>query len=127
MLAGYVFMAFLVMAASTLLSVVAPDVFGQPGEPPKLPGLGWYALNLAYSFAFAIAGGHICARLARRAEMAHAGALAGLLALLGLGLLCSSPPQIPWWWTAGEIVSCVAGVLVGAFIRARASQERSTA
>ena len=125
MLAGYVFMAFLVMAASTLLSVVIPGVFGQPGGPPRLPGLGWYALNLAYSFAFAIAGGHTCARLARRAEMAHAGALAGLLAALGLGLLFSSPPQIPWWWTAGEIASGVTGVLVGGFVRAQASQERS--
>lgn len=118
--AGYVFMAFLVMAASTLLSVVAPDAFSPPGGSPRLPGLGWYALNLGYSFAFAIAGGHTCARLARRAEMAHAGALAALLAALGLGLVFSSPPHIPWWWTLGEIVAGVAGVLLGGLIRAQA-------
>jgi len=125
--AGYVFMAFLVMAASTLLSVAAPDTFGRPEGPPKLPGLGWYALNLAYSFVFAIVGGHTCARLARRAEMAHAAALAGLLAALGLGLIVSSPPQIPWWWTAGEILSGVAGALVGGFIRAQAAASRDSA
>jgi hypothetical protein len=125
-LAGYVFMAFLVMAASTLLSVVVPNVFGQADGSIKLPGLGWYALNLAYSFVFAIVGGHTCARLARRAEVAHAAALAGLLALLGLGLIVSSPPQIPWWWTAGEIVSGVAGVLLGGFIRAQAAAARDS-
>lgn len=120
------FIAFLVMAASTLLSAAAPATFGHPEGPPRLPGLGWYALNLAYSFVFAIVGGHTCARIARRAEMAHAGALAGLLAALGLGLLVSSPPQIPWWWTTGEILSGVAGVLVGGFIRAQAAASRDS-
>jgi len=125
-LAGYVFMAFLVMAASTLLNVAVPEVFGQPGGSARLPGLGWYALNLSYSFVFAIVGGHTCARLARRAEMAHAAVLAGLLALLGLRLITSSPPQIPWWWMAGEILSGVAGVLLGGVIRAQAAGARES-
>lgn len=120
--AGYVLMAVLVMAASTLVGVAFPQAFASADGKPILPGLGWYALSLSYSFAAAVAGGHACARLARRAELAHAGALALLLAALGLSMMLagSGAEGVPAWWTGGEVAAGVAGVLLGGFIRAQA-------
>jgi hypothetical protein len=118
---GYVLMVLLGMAAGTLLSLVAPATFPPDGQgSAPLPGLGWYALTLAYSVVFAILGGHTCARLARRDEMMHAGVLAALLAVAGLRLLLTAPSPIPMWRSAGYLAASVTGVLVGGLIRARA-------
>jgi hypothetical protein len=121
--AGYVLMAVLVMAASTIVGVAFPGAFATADGKPILPDLGWYALTLAYSFAAALAGGHACARLARHAELAHAGALALLLLALGLSLLFagSGAEGVPVWWTGGEVAVGIAGVLLGGFIRAQAA------
>jgi hypothetical protein len=114
-------MVLLGMAASTLLSAIAPGTFPKdPGSAPVLPGLGWYALTVAYSFVFAILGGHTAARLAQREEMMHAAVLAAVLTAFGLGLVLNPAPAIPAWRTAGYLVASVGGVLVGGFIRARA-------
>jgi hypothetical protein len=120
-------MVLLGMAASTLLGAVAPATF--PADPTNapLPGLGWYALTVAYSFVFAILGGHTAARLARRAEMMHAGVLAALLTVFGLGLVLNPAPAIPAWRTLGYLLASVGGVLVGGFIRARAKAPISDA
>jgi hypothetical protein len=122
-IAGYILMAVLVMAAGMLLTTLFPAAFTGPGGKPGLPGFGWYALNLAYSFVFAFAGGHTCARLARRAEMAHAIALAALLGIMGLVSIATYAGQtpVPAWWTAGQVVAGVLGVLAGGFLRAQAA------
>jgi hypothetical protein len=126
-IAGYVLMALLVMAASTIVGVAFPAAFATQDGRPVLPGLGWYAVSLVYSFASALAGGHACARLARRAELAHAAALALLLAALGTSMLLSGSGAegVPAWWSAGELAAGVAGVLLGGLIRARAKAAAS--
>jgi hypothetical protein len=118
-------MVLLGMAAGTLLSAVAPGTFPTNATTAPLPGLGWYALTVAYSFAFAILGGHTAARLARRAELMHASLLAALLTVFGLGLVLNPAPAIPVWRTLGYLVASVGGVLVGGFIRARANAPRT--
>ena len=119
-------MVLLGMAASTVLGAVAPGTFPRdPASAPVLPGLGWYALTVAYSFVFGILGGHAAARLARRAEMMHAAVLAAVLGVFGLGLVLNPAPAIPVWRTLGYLVASVGGVLMGGFIRARANAPRT--
>lgn len=120
-------MVLLGMAASTLLGAAAPATFPADPATAPLPGLGWYALTIAYSCLFAILGGHTAARLARRAEMMHAGVLAALLTVFGLGLVLNPSPVIPAWRTLGYLVASVGGVLVGGFIRARAQSPAADA
>jgi hypothetical protein len=121
-IAGYILMVVLVMAAGMFVMANFPADFTGADGKPRLPGLGWYAVNLAYSFVFALAGGHTCARLARRAEMAHAGALAAFLGVMGLISIAaySGETPAPWWWTAGEVAVGVLGALAGGLIRAQA-------
>lgn len=111
-------MAFLGMAASTLLSRVAPATFPSPGGgPAPLPGAGWYLLTLAYSFVFAVMGGHTCARLAKRAELLHACVLAALIGALGASAALDAASPLPPWRLAGYLVANVSGVLLGGLIR----------
>jgi hypothetical protein len=116
-------MAFLGMAASTVLAQVAPGTFPPPGPgPAPLPSAGWYAVTLAYSFAFAVLGGHTCARLARREEAMHAAVLAALIGALGIRMLLDTTTPLPLARTAGYVAVNVLGVLMGGALRARAKQ-----
>jgi peptidoglycan/LPS O-acetylase OafA/YrhL len=120
-------MVLLGMAASTVLGAVAPATFPRDaGNAPVLPGLGWYALTVAYSFVFGILGGHTAARLARREEMMHAAVLAAVLTVFGVGLVLNPAPGIPASRTLGYLVASVGGILLGGFIRARAQSGDAT-
>ena len=65
-IAGYAVMAVLVVLMSGILMSAFPTEFMNADHTPKLPRGGWYVLNLAYSFAFAIVGGWLTARMAPR-------------------------------------------------------------
>ena len=126
-MSGYVLMVLLGMAASTLLGHLAPETFPPPGPGPMpVPGLGWYLVTLAYSFVFAILGGHTCAHLARREELMHACVLAALIGALGLGLFLDETSTLPRWRTAGYLGASVGGVLLGGLIRAKAKRPDAT-
>lgn len=109
--AGYVFTAVLVRAMGAVLQLAVPA--------PE--GVAIYYVSLAGGFVFAFAGGHTCARLARRAEMAHTAALAGIFAALGVALLLAAPEGGARLYAAGEVVAGVLGVLAGGYVRARAA------
>ncbi len=115
-------MAFLGMAASTVLSRVAPQTFPAQatGGVVALPGLGWYVVTLVYSFVFAVMGGHTCARLAKRAALGHASVLAALIGALGLSVALDPASPLPAWRTAGYLIANVAGVLLGGAIHSLA-------
>ncbi len=108
--AGYLFTAVLVRAMGAVLRAALPEPEGSLG----------YFVGLAGGFVFAFAGGHTCARLARRAELLHAVVLAGIFAALGVALVSAAPPEARSY-AAGEVVAGVLGVLAGGYVRARAA------
>jgi hypothetical protein len=125
--AGYVLMAVLVMATSAALMAALPGAFVAPDGTHKIPEpvAAWFAFALLYSFTFACAGGYLAARIAGSGELRHAAALAGLMAVMSLLILADPGGRIPKWWTAGEMIVGIAGVLLGARWReARARRAR---
>jgi hypothetical protein len=119
-LAGYLVMAALSLAFGVALTALWPGAVSAPGAEP---GPLLLALNVAAGFVFAVAGGHACARIARRSEMLHAGILAGLVCAMGLALLTLPPPRPGVALTLAQMIAGVAGILFGGYIReaARAS------
>jgi hypothetical protein len=113
--AGYVFLRLLGRTVGELLGLLSPS-----SETGPAPAAGLILLSLASSFVVAVAGGHVCARLARRAELPHAAVLAGLLALGRLALLAGAPAGYPRALGLAEVAVDALGVLLGGFIRARA-------
>jgi peptidoglycan/LPS O-acetylase OafA/YrhL len=81
-LAGYV-----AMTVVTLLSVlVLAWAFGHPLDPkapPAVPSTRYMLCNLAVSFAGAILGGFVAARLGSRSPLRHALALGAVVLVLG--------------------------------------------
>ena len=77
--------------------------------------------SLAISALVAVLGGWLTARIAGRAEMRHAGALAAVFAGLTLMAVAAGPPpgQLAWY---GPVVGAlgVAGVLAGGWLRSAA-------
>lgn len=123
-LVGYALMAILVVAASGLLMTLYPNEFQTVEGTPRPPASGWYLLNLVYSFAFAFLAGDVTARIARRAEWRHGLTLAGLMAVMSIATIATAPAEIPLGWTLGELGVGVAGILLAARRRARASAGR---
>ncbi|HET7293461.1 MAG TPA: hypothetical protein VFM88_13630 [Vicinamibacteria bacterium] len=108
--AGYLFTAVLVRAMGGVLQLAVP----------AHEGALVYWVSLAGGFVFAFAGGHTCARLARRAELLHAAVLAGIFATLGAALLANAPSGARPY-ALGEVAAGVLGVLAGGYVRARAA------
>jgi hypothetical protein len=116
--AGYLLLAMLSRSASYVLAFVFPPLHADGGAL-VVPG-ALYVANLGAGLLAAVAGGHVCARLAQRAEMAHVAALAGILAAIGLVLLASPPGGIPRGLALLEVVTAVLGVMAGGALHARA-------
>jgi hypothetical protein len=77
-------------------------------------------LSLLAVFVLALAAGHLCGRVAGRNEFGHAAVLAGILGVIGLGLLASPPPGASHLLALFEVAISVFGVLAGGFVRAAA-------
>lgn len=85
--------------------------------------LGAYvAVSLGISFLAAMFGGWLAARIGGGAEMAHAGALAALLATMTVLVIAGDRPvQQPVWYAPTVGVLGVAGVLAGGWLRGAAA------
>jgi hypothetical protein len=116
--AGYLFLTVLGRSASYVLAFAFPPVAAHGGGFVVPPAL--FAANLAAGLLGGIAGGNACARIARRHEMAHVAALAGILAAIGIGLLLQPPAGIPRSLALLEVATSLAGVLAGGALRAQA-------
>jgi hypothetical protein len=118
--AGYLFLTVLSRSASYVLAFAFPPVARGSGAPVVSGSL--YVASTLAGFLAAIAGGHACARLARRNEMAHVALLAGILAAIGLGLLANPPAGISRGKALAEVAAGVLGVLAGGALRASARE-----
>jgi hypothetical protein len=110
-----------VIGVSTFFAVVLFALFGGvPKDPSAFQPPAWlYAAELVSTPLIALAGGYVCAWLAKRREMAHGFALAGLMLVLGVVTAVFDAGMKPLWSTAAVVVLGVLGVLGGAFMRSR--------
>jgi hypothetical protein len=117
-LAGYAAMAVVVVLA-TKLAVKLMSLQAPPGGMPAPTG-GYLVVNLLYSFAAALLGGWITARLAASSPLGHAAALAGFALLMAVVSSLAGPQaqgQPAWYpWVIGLLGA--AGVLAGGWLRA---------
>jgi hypothetical protein len=93
-------------------------------EPNAVPSRGSMLFSLSYGFLFGVVGGYVTALIARRSEVRHAIALAGLLAIRGAVPLIASAGQEPLWYQVATILVMVFAVMLGGYLRAR---QRGTA
>jgi peptidoglycan/LPS O-acetylase OafA/YrhL len=121
-LAGYVVLTVATMAAVALLTVA----FGLPFEAGgvKNPPTAYVIANLLSGAPCAMAAGYVATWLARRKPLAHAGALAGIVFVIGVAFaLTSDSPAHSGWYLALLPVIGAAGVALGAWLYARRAQE----
>ena len=114
---GYLTMAVLVAISTAVVArLMLPGVrVGQPLQPTGAHMI----INLSYSSLFAAAGGFVCSLIAGRYPLAHALALACLVAVLGLVffLQSSSAGPQPLWYSLTLLLLCPAGVILGGYVR----------
>ncbi len=84
--------------------------------------------NFVYSFAAAILGGWVTARMAPKSPFAHGGALACVMVIFALGdILARGAPEAaarqPSWYGWAVSLTGAAGALVGGWLRARQVQQ----
>jgi hypothetical protein len=108
--AGFLALVVLILASTPILvRLLLP-------EPGQRPTAAYLIANLLTGFAFAAVGGWVAARLAPRAPVVHAGAMAAIV--LGVGVVTAAQGgaarsgQPTWYaWTLPFVGA--AGVLLG--------------
>ncbi|MGF1550749.1 MAG: hypothetical protein ACFBQW_09545 [Sphingomonadaceae bacterium] len=115
-LAALILVVLLAMVGTSLAS----GLLGESGEAE--PGAAYVAVNLLLSFLSALAGGWLAARLAPRAPLAHAAALAAVIAIAGLVEGASAEAvNRPGWYLWTVTLLGMAGALAGGWMRSRTS------
>ena len=121
-LAGYLICAIIVIVTVGVATVVlipnAMEIMKTGQMPPM--STAYLVANLTCSFIAALVGGFVTAVIARRAPLAHAGALAVLFAVISIATrrAASAAPGQPEWYAMGVLGVGVVGVLAGGYIRA---------
>ncbi len=110
------FFATAVLSVGTDAVMHATGVF--PPFPERMPD-ALFVLPGIYRAIFTAVGGYVTARLAPHHPMRHAGVLAGLGLLAGLGAAVATwdPALGPLWYTASIPASAVPCILAGAALR----------
>ena len=111
---GYLAMAVFVMAGTIFATaVLIPGGFAAAknlsGDPPK----NYLYANLLISFAAAVLGGWLCARLAPAHPLIHAIVLAALLLVMSLVSAKSQADRQPSWYPRTIATIGVLGVVLG--------------
>ena len=122
-LGGLLTMIVLV-AAATMASVALMGGGAAAGGMPANPGSAYLAVNLVYSFAAAVAGGWLTARLAPSRPRLHVAVLAALMAMLSAVSMsqqqsagASAQQSSGYLWTVA--VLGILGVFLGGWLRTR--------
>jgi len=121
-LAGFVSMSVLVMigtfAAARAFFLSGLAAMRARQAPTTPPPLSYLAANLALSFAAAVAGGWVTARLAPGAHRGHADALAIVVLLMAAPAIVRgrAQPGQPTWYPQVIAAIGVAGVVIGGML-----------
>jgi hypothetical protein len=114
-LLGWAAVAGLVLFTDLLLMQIFPDDYVPGRRPPD-----WLALwSLAASFLWSVAGGWICARIARYGIWRHAACLTALGLLIGAVSTYLSWGRIQAWYQFGLLLLWPLAVSLGAWLRTR--------
>jgi hypothetical protein len=92
--AGYLGMSLLVIVLFGTLGAFWPEAFADRTVAPPRSAM---AVTLLFSLVAAIAGGFVTASVARRAELAHVGALVGLMAVMWVVSMPYAQGQPAWY------------------------------
>lgn len=117
-LAGYLTMLVGVSGALALAAVV---VLGElPTEPKPFDGPAYFLwIELVISLLAAIAGGYVCAFVARTRERTHVLVLAGVMVVLGAITVLTDEGLKPLWSSLAVPVVGLVGVWIGGGLRLR--------
>lgn len=115
LLAGYVTMSAIVVAATALIAYLTPSWVGDPAHPQA----GYLFVNLGYSFLAAAAGGYVTTWLGRASPLAHTLVLAVIvLVLSALNALLARGKHTVGYHVALLVLTPL-GVLAGGLMRLR--------
>lgn len=117
--AGFATVVVLSTAADAALT--AMGIFPSHGKPLSDP---LFALAAAYRCLFTAVGGYLCARIAPNHPWRHAGVLAGIGLLAGVGGVVAyyqigGPEMGPAWYAISIPVTAIPCVLGGAWVAVR--------
>jgi hypothetical protein len=119
---GAVVAGYVVMAAGVLLATIIATrlmLGGSMLDPSIRPTPSYLAVNVVYSWAFALLGGYLASSLAAQRRLMHASILAALILLFSLKTLVSFPAAgQPTWYPYAIAIGGSACVLVGGILRA---------
>ena len=91
---------------------------GYDPQNSPTPTMGFMLFSLVFGFVFAGAGGYVCALIAKRSEMNHAMALAGLVVVMAIISMIGAAGREPLWYQLAGLVIGIGGVLIGGLVRA---------
>jgi hypothetical protein len=114
-LAGY-----LVFGVSTILLFAVAGV-----DPRQEPELGFRIWSTFYGIFFAFTGGYVAARIAGRREIAHASAVACLLAVIATVSLIAQPGHSSLWSQIAALGFMTPAAILGGVLRARGVKIRN--
>lgn len=114
-LAGY-----LVFGVSTILLFAVAGI-----DPRQELDLGFRIWSTLYGVVFALAGGYVAARLAGRNEIAHASAVACILAVIATVSLVAQPGHGSLWSQIAALGFMTPAVVFGGVLRARQMKTRN--
>jgi hypothetical protein len=115
LLAGFLTMTVIVVAATAVIAYLVPGWVGDPTHPSG----SYIFVNLGYSFLAAAAGGYVAAWLGRTTPLAHTIVLAVVVLLISaLNALLSRGKQAIAYQIALVVLSPI-GIVAGGLVRLR--------
>ena len=113
LIAGFLSMAILVAAATTLFVKLAPGFVGEQGHPKP----GYVLFNVIYSIIAAAVGGYVTAWIATDNPLVKTLFLALIVLLLAALSALQQRGKQPIWYQLLLIAITPAGVLLGGYLR----------
>jgi hypothetical protein len=115
-IAGY--LAMFIGVSIFFAFVMGIGLGGMPQDPASFKPPTWlYVLELVWSPIAAIAGGYVCAWIARNRPMRHVLVLVALSAVLGIISAVVEAGMKPLWSSLAVVVLGIAGLLIGGRLR----------
>ena len=109
-----VLVGYLVFGIPTVLLFTVAGI-----DPRQAPELGFRIWSTVYGVFFAFAGGYVAARIAGKREIAHAGVVACILAILATVSLIAQPGHGSLWSQIAALGFMTPSVILGGVLRAR--------
>lgn len=115
-----------VVAGYALFAVSAVLIFGVSGRDPHAAApVAFMIGSTLYGVVFALLAGYLCARVARRAELAHGLALGALLGAASVVSIVARRPGATVWSQTAALTLMAPAAVLGAWLRALQLRRRA--